>query len=117
MLSTIDELKDLVVEVMVDQKAEDIVVMDICDITVIADYFIVCTARNDAQMRAISKEITDKLNEEGYDIKRREGEAESGWILMDWKDIIVHIFKESEREFYDLERVWGDATIVRVTGE
>ncbi len=100
---------------MLSQKASEIVVMKVTDITVIADYFIVCTARNEAHMRAIGKEITDKLEESGLVIKRLEGEAESGWILMDWKDIVIHIFKENEREFYDLERIWGDAGISRIT--
>lgn len=93
-----------------DKKAEDIVVVDVAELLVITDYFVICTGRNDRQVRTIADEVEDQLREKGG-IKPigREGADEGKWVLLDFGDLVVHVFQPEEREFYRLEKLWGDA--------
>ena len=117
MTNNSETMANKVVSKLVELKAQDIVVMNIIDLTIIADYFVVCTARNDAHMNALKKDVLDMMEEIEIFAKKAEGTSESGWILIDWKDVILHIFKETEREFYDLERVWGDSAMTRIDAD
>ena len=99
-----------IVEVMVDKKATDVVLLDIHDLSIIADYFVICTASNSRLLGAIADAVDEQLGEEGVPLLRREGKPDSGWILLDFGDIICHVFGPVEREFYRLERLWGTAT-------
>lgn len=87
--------------------------LDLRDLTVMTDYFVIASADNAVQVRAVCEGIVDYLSEQGVNYKRREGWDESRWILLDYGDVIVHTFLDDERQFYDLERLWGDA--VRLT--
>lgn len=93
-----------------DKKAEDIVVVDVGQLLVVTDYFVICTGRNDRQVRTIAEEVEDQLREQGG-IKPigREGADEGKWVLLDFGDLVVHVFQPEEREFYRLEKLWGDA--------
>lgn len=93
------------------KKAYDIKVLDLTGIFPVADYFVICTGRSTAQLSAILREVEDELksSNESY---RRQGSSESGWILLDIGDVIIHIFSEEAREFYDLEHLWGDARVI-----
>jgi ribosome-associated protein len=92
-----------------DKQSTDIVVLDVHEIIVITDYFVICSAGTQRQVRAVIDAIESSLKEIGVKPLRREGEAEAGWWLLDYVDVVVHVFGEEEREYYDLERLWKDA--------
>ncbi|MEA2520651.1 MAG: ribosome-associated protein [Actinomycetota bacterium] len=92
-----------------DKQSTDIVVLDVHDIIVITDYFVICSAGTQRQVRAVIDAIEASLKELGVKPLRREGEPEAGWWLLDYVDVVVHVFGEEEREYYDLERLWKDA--------
>ncbi|RUL57071.1 MULTISPECIES: ribosome silencing factor [Lysinibacillus] len=92
-----------------DKRGEDIVVLNMQNISLLADYFIICHGSSDRQLQAIAREVQDKAQENGFDIKRIEGFDSARWILVDLGDVVVHIFHKDERAFYNLERLWGDA--------
>lgn len=110
------DLARRIVDVISDLKGEDIVVIDLRDVTPIADYFVICTAGSDRQLKAILSHIADDLREEGYPKPWRvEGNPENGWVLLDYADVVVHAFLEEEREYYNLEGLWDNAkTVLRV---
>ncbi len=97
-----------VAEVLEDRKGRDLSIIDISGISVIADYFLIVTAENTRQVDALSEAVQDRMAELHYKIRRAEGMPQSGWILLDYNDIIVHIFDKEQRLFYDLERIWSD---------
>lgn len=100
-----------------DKRAEDIMVLNMKGISLIADYFIICHGNSDKQVQAIAREIREKALEKGYDIKRMEGFDEARWVLIDIGDVVVHVFHREERSYYNLERLWGDAPIENVQSE
>lgn len=106
------QIARLAVEVASDKKATDIVMLDIQGVSVIADYFVICTGANSRQIRAIASAIDEKLSEHGLPARHREGIADSGWVLLDYGDVIVHIFSPKERDYYRLERLWSNAKTV-----
>jgi ribosome-associated protein len=107
-------LLKIAVDVAGEKKALDITVLDIRKLTVVADYFVICTGRSSIHTRAIADEIEQRLTGEGQPAPRKEGFREGNWILMDCGDVVIHIFQEEERIFYNLERLWGDAPVVAV---
>ncbi len=92
-----------------EKKAEDLLVLDVREITTLADYFVICSGSNSRQVKAIAEEIDFRLSREREYYLRIEGLPECRWALMDYGDIIVHIFEPEAREFYDLDGLWGDA--------
>ena len=92
-----------------NKHAEDIVVLNMQNISLLADYFIICHGNSDRQIQAIAREVQDQAAKHGYPVKRVEGYDTAKWILVDLGDIVVHIFHKDERLFYNLERLWGDA--------
>jgi len=99
----------LVSRFALERKAYDLVVMEVRDLTSIADYFIVCSGRSDRQVQSIAQGIEENLRAMGVRPQSVEGAARGQWLLMDFSDVIVHIFYEPVREFYDLEGLWSDA--------
>ncbi|WP_017755857.1 ribosome silencing factor [Calidifontibacillus oryziterrae] len=97
-----------------DKKAEDITVLDMRGVSLVADYFIICHGNSEKQVQAIAREVKEKANESGLNVKRLEGFDEARWILIDLEDVIVHIFHRDERIYYNLERLWGDAPRVNI---
>ncbi len=91
-----------------EKKAEDIKVIDITGVTVMADYFIIAHGNSDSQVRALVDNVQEKLYKAGYEMKQLEGYRQGSWILMDFNDAIIHIFDKENRLFYDLERIWKD---------
>jgi ribosome-associated protein len=92
------------------KQAEDIVVLDVSRLIVITDHFVICTAMSTRQIRTVVEEIERVLKEQlGVRPARREGEGDAGWWLLDYIDVVVHVFAPTEREYYDLERLWRDA--------
>ena len=97
-----------------DKQANDIIMLDLRGLTPIADYFVVCTAESERQLRAVANAIDEELVKAGAKTPRIEGSAETGWVLLDFSDVIVHIFSPEQREFYRLERLWKQAQPVVV---
>ena len=111
MIST-KEVMENIVMALDSKKARNITVLQTGDITVLADYFVSCTAGSTSQIKSLSDEAGRKLTELGEAPRRVEGYRDGGWVLMDFGCVIVHIFLEEARGFYDLERLWSDAEIV-----
>jgi ribosome-associated protein len=107
-----EELAKKVAEAADDKKAEDIKVLDMRGVSILADYFIICSGAADTQVRAIINSVEDALEEEGIYVKNKEGIDEGRWAVLDYADVIVHVFHKNEREHYQLEKLWGDATEV-----
>jgi ribosome-associated protein len=96
-----------VVELAEDKQAHEIVLLDIRSQSTIADYFVICSGDNDRQLRAIVEYIDEKVQQEFGLNPRREGSPETGWIVLDYADIVIHVFSPSQREYYRLERLWS----------
>lgn len=97
-----------------DKKAEDIRVIDISDVSVMADYFIIASGKNRNQVQAMADSVEEKLHEEGIHPRQIEGYQTANWILMDFNDVIIHIFNEEDRMFYNLEKIWLDGKIIDI---
>lgn len=97
------------VELAQSKKAEDIVLIDLRTVTNFADYFVVCTAGSDAQMRAVADAIVDGLTAAKHKVWHSEGYGQQTWVLLDYVDVVVHIFLPETRLYYALDRLWGDA--------
>ena len=95
-----------------DKKGQDIKVIDIHNVSVIADYFVIASGTNSNQVQAIVDNVEEQLGRAGFEAKQIEGNRNSSWILMDYGDVIVHVFDEENRLFYDLERIWRDGKIL-----
>ncbi|MDA0735357.1 MAG: ribosome silencing factor [Chloroflexi bacterium] len=109
------EVAQLLVEVASDELAEDIVMLDLRPVTTLADYFVVMTAQSSRQVEALEATLTSALKEAGVNRFHREGVLGSGWVLLDFSNVIVHIFGPEEREYYALERLWYQAPqVVRI---
>jgi len=106
---SIKEIAVLAAEAADDKKAENIDILKVEGLTVIADYFVICSANSDKQVRAVARSVDEKLSEKEIEPRRIAGMDDARWVLMDYADVIVHIFQKSEREYYDLERLWADA--------
>jgi ribosome-associated protein len=104
------ELAVIAAEAASDKKADDIIAINIAELLVVTDYFVIATGNTNIQVKAIAGEIEDQLRERGG-VKPigREGETEAKWVLLDYGDIVVHVFQPEERGFYRLEKLWGDA--------
>ena len=109
------ELARKSVEAASDKQASDIVMLDTRDVCSFADYFVICSGETRRQIEAICEEILGVLKKEGTMLRRREGAPGAGWTLMDFGDVIVHIFAPAEREYYQLEKLWSKATpLIRI---
>lgn len=102
------QMARIAVEALRDKKAIDLKVIDISDVSVMADYFIIVSGSNRNQVQAMADNAQEMLGKAGYEPKQIEGYRSANWILMDYQDIIIHIFSEEDRLFYDLERIWRD---------
>jgi len=113
----VNRIKDmalLAVQALEDKKAEDICVIDISEVSVLADYFIIAGGNNTSQIQALADSVDEKLGSAGYHLKQMEGYQSANWVLLDFGDIIVHIFDRENRLFYDLERIWRDGKTVEL---
>ena len=110
----IDKRVDIIIEASLDKKAFDIKVLDIKELTTVADYFIILSGNSTIQTTAIADEIAGKMEEEGYNLLGKEGHESARWILLDFGDIIVHVFHKEDREFYNLEKLWIDGKEINI---
>lgn len=117
LLTSPDELARLAAMAADDKKAKQVVVLDIRSISPFSDYFVICHGSSTPQVKAIVDNVEKQLQEQfGLQPNHREGLENGRWVLLDYGDIVVHVFHEQEREFYNLERLWGDAPVLDVVG-
>ena len=103
-------LAKIAIAALEDKKAEDVRVIDIADVSVLADYFIIASGNNRTQVQAMADEIEQRLGRAGAEPRQVEGYQAANWVLLDFGDVIIHIFDAQNRLFYDLERIWKDGT-------
>lgn len=106
------EMAKIAYEALDAKKGEDIKIIEIGDITTIADYFIIANGTNSSQVGSLVENVEVELGKAGYEPKRIEGVRSANWILMDYGDVVVHVFSKEDRLFYDLERIWRDGKSV-----
>ncbi len=104
----------IAVKALEDRKGADIKVIDISEVSVVADCFIIASGGNTRQLDAMSDSVEEALEKAGNEMKHKEGRGENKWILLDFHDIIIHIFDREMREYYDLERIWRDGKTVEL---
>lgn len=108
------EILKRIVDIIEDKKGEQTVVLDISEISSFADYFVISSANNINQLQAISDDLQELLEKEGLKINKVEGAKNSSWVLLDFTDIVIHLFTKEDRIFYNLERIWADAKQVEL---
>ena len=95
-------------QILDEKGANDIMILEVAHLTSITDYFVIANGRNIQSVRSLAEDLEDKLAEEGVEPRRKEGERESRWIVLDYAHVIVHIFHPDERQYYNIERLWQD---------
>ncbi len=109
------EMAKLAIQALEDKKAEDIRVIDISEVSVVADYFLIASGNNRSQIQAMADNVQETLGRAGFEMRQVEGYGTANWILMDFGDVIVHIFDKENRLFYNLERIWRDGKAIEVS--
>lgn len=108
------EMARLAFKALEDKKAEDIRIINIEEVSVLADYFIIASGTNRNQVQALADNVEESLHKSGYPIRQTEGYRTANWILQDFGDVIVHVFDSENRLFYDLERIWCDGKLISI---
>lgn len=111
----VEELVKKISNSIFEKKGSNVKLINLIGVSTIADYFILCSGDSDTQVKAISDNIEKSLRDEGIKIWHKEGYSNLNWVLLDYVDVVVHIFKPETREFYNLEKLWGDAEISELT--
>ena len=99
-------------ELVFEKKGYDVKILDLSKVASFADYFVICSGDSDTQVKAISDEIERKLRDDGVSSWHREGYESLSWVLLDYVDVVAHIFKKDARQYYNLEKLWGDAPVI-----
>ena len=110
-----EKLSHAIAQLSLTKMAEDVVILDLRKLTTMTDFFVICSAETDIQVRAITDAILDGLTPKKIKPWQNEGKESSNWVLLDLDDVVVHIFQTQSREYYQLEKLWGDAVITPVT--
>lgn len=97
-----------IAQVIYNKKGRDIIALDVQGLTVICDYMVIATGRSASQVKALADEVDERMAQQGLDLRRTEGQNEGRWIIMDYGSILVHIFHQEDRAYYNLERLWED---------
>ena len=108
------EMARIAYNALSDKKGEDVKIIDITGISVLADYFIIANGNSDSQVNALVDNVEEELHKAGYPLRQREGQASGSWVLLDFGDIIIHVFDKENLLFYDLERIWKDGKDITV---
>ena len=106
-------LAEKIADALSDKKGYDIDVIDTSKVTILADYFVICSGTSTTHIKSLADEVDFQLSKDGLEPLHREGYSTARWILLDYGSVIVHVFHEEERKFYSLERLWSDGTITR----
>jgi ribosome-associated protein len=109
-----NQILEIAVRAADSKHAEDIMALDVQEISLLADYFVICSGNSDRQINAIVEDIVEQEQKAQVEIKRIEGKDGGKWVLIDLGDVIVHVFNNSERSFYNLEKLWSDAPLVDI---
>jgi ribosome-associated protein len=110
------EMVEKIVRTLDRKKAHDIKVLKITNLTILADYFIIANGSSNTQTKSLADEVDFQLSQEGVEPTRREGYTSSNWIILDYSDIIVHVFNQESRDYYQLERLWADGEEIDISG-
>lgn len=113
-MSEMNQILKVAYKTLDDKLAKDIKILDVRGLTPLADYFIVASGTSERQVSALAQNLEQELAKEDYFVRGREGTQSNTWVLLDFKDIVIHIFKEEERMFYDIEKIWKDAPYVDI---
>lgn len=108
------QLANKIAELIFNKKGYDVKILNLRKLTTITDYFVICTGDSDTQVKAIADEVDKEMRDEGIKPWHTEGYQALNWVLIDFVDVVVHVFKKEIREFYNLEKLWGDAPTVEV---
>lgn len=108
------ELLDNITEAIFSKKGYDVKILDVRKLTSIADYFVIASASSDMQVKAVSEEVEDRLAEDGVKCYNRDGYDTLNWVILDYFDVMVHVFKEDTRDYYKLDKLWADAPTIEV---
>jgi len=109
------KLIDVISEALLEKLAEDVTILDVRKLTTLTDYFIVCHASSDVQIKAIADNVEDCTREElGEKVWKKEGLETRRWVILDYVNVVVHIFHKEQREYYGIERMWNDAEVTKV---
>ncbi len=111
---TPNEIAKQAIQAALDRKAEDMTLLHVTELTTLADYYVICTGSSMTQLRAIADSVDECLSKQGIEPLRIEGYRGSGWVLIDYGSVIIHVFKKDMRMFYNIERLWADAVKVDV---
>lgn len=114
---TSKKFAEKIARLTLEKKATDVLVLDLAPLTSMTDYFVICTGATNTQVKAISEHLARELRKEKVRPSHIEGAANQEWILLDFINVVVHIFQPHKREFYSLERLWGDAEITEIKDE
>ena len=109
------EMAKIAYHALDEKKGEDIRIIDIAGISVLADYFIIANGSSVSQVQAMVDNVEEEMHKAGYSLKQREGYGSGNWVLLDFGDVIVHVFDKENRLFYDLERIWRDGKNIEIT--
>ena len=107
-MEKVKDMARIVYRALEDKKGEDICIIDISGISPLADYFIITSGSNDSQVKALVDHVEDEMHKAGHSQIQREGLQTGNWVLLDYGDVVVHVFDTENREFYHLERIWSD---------
>lgn len=113
-MTTLQQAKETA-KILSDKKAVDIKVIEISDVSVIADYMVIATGNSSTHVKALADEVEEQLDDMGVSVSHIEGYRSNSWILLDYIDVIVHVFSNEAREYYDLERLWEDGTDIDIS--
>lgn len=111
---TTPKLVEKITQLIFQKKGNDVTIIELKEVSSVADYFILCSADSDTQVQAIADNIDKTLREKGIRLWHKEGTTALQWVLLDYVDVVIHIFKKETREYYNLEKLWGDAPIKKV---
>ncbi|MGH1362680.1 MAG: ribosome silencing factor [Calditrichia bacterium] len=111
------ELSDKICNLILDKKGKDLVILDLQTLSDVADYFVIASGESDVHVRTIATHVEKELRNEGIRAWHREGMTKLSWVLLDYIEVVLHIFKPGTRDFYDLERLWADAKRIEVKDE
>lgn len=114
---TSQKLLQVVLDACEDKLAQEVVALDVANLTPVAEYFVITHGKNEKQVQAIVDAVEEAVEKEGFEVRSIEGKDGGKWILMDLNDVIVHVFYYADREFYNLEKLWSDAPIVNIVSE
>ena len=109
-MNTVNKKLETIVKALDSKKAVEITALEIGSLTVVADYFVICSAQSSTQVKALADTLEEEMEKKEITLFQKEGKQGFNWILMDYSDVIVHIFYQETREFYGLEKLWSDAT-------